>query len=79
MHYGPSPEVLEQILNSYVDKRAYHYVRTSVADKFDKQCLDLATLMIRKRDLENDKEYLALAEAYWNSRGMKYNLQNDQL
>lgn len=67
------------ILDRYIARRSYHYARLFVADKFDRTCLDLDTLIKRKRDLENDKEYLALAKAYWILRGVIYNLQDDGL
>ncbi len=60
-------------------KRAYHYSRLYVATSYDKGCLNPATIIIRKRDLENDEEYLALAKMYWMVQGEDYDLKEDHL
>jgi hypothetical protein len=66
----------EQFIINYVIKRSYHYTRLHVATSYDRACLDLDTLYIRKRELENDEEYLALAKIVW---GEDYDLKNDDL
>jgi hypothetical protein len=52
------------MIESYVSKRAYHYYRMNVADYFDRGFFNLGTLIERKADLENDKEYIKLAQDY---------------
>lgn len=51
----------------------------NVADYFDKGMIHLDTLIERKADLENDKEYIKLAQDYWRLQGKVYNLYDDQL
>ena len=53
------------ILDRYIARWSYHYARLFVADKFDRSCLRPDTPIKRKRDIENDKEYLGLVKAYW--------------
>ena len=67
------------MIERYVSRRAYHYYRMNVADNFDRRCLDLNILIQRFADLENDKEYIKLAQDYWILQGKVYNLKDDQL
>ena len=62
-------------------KREYHFIRTSVThpSNVPSSSLTIDEVITRKADLENDQEYLALAEAYWNLQGRKYDLEKDEL
>ena len=66
-------------MERYVAKRAYHYYLIYVADYFERGCLTFKTLIQRKADLENDKEYIKLAQDYWILHGKVYNLKDDEL
>ena len=51
----------------------------NVADRRDRGCLDMDTLLQRIKDFENDMDHFLLAQAYWESHGESYKIQDDQL
>lgn len=60
-------------------RQAYHYVRTCVADNFDRAMLHFETFVERKTEFENDREYFRLARDYWASQGEIFNMHEDEL